>query len=148
MEVPEPEGGDGGAFFEVDLDPLGAVEQLDEVAFAGFLVAVGDEGEVADDRIGIAAGDFFAFGEQDGAFRDAELGGLAGAWVRFGTFIGLGVPSMSSGGSAVSRDAAGGAAGCGGRGGRSCFGKQRRWFLFFPQEARAETAQRAWKDQF
>jgi hypothetical protein len=101
VEVPDPDGGDRWALFEVDLHPLQAVEQFDEVALAGFLVAIGDEVEVADDRGVVAAGDGLALESSTVPSGTRNSGALVGAWTRLGTFIGLGVPSMSSGGSSV-----------------------------------------------
>ena len=57
MEVPNPDAIDLGAFLKIDLHPLGAVHQLDEVTFSSVLLTIGDEIERTDDRIRIAAGD-------------------------------------------------------------------------------------------
>ena len=79
MEVPEPNGRDGRRLFEIDLHPLEAVEEFDEVTFAGILFAISDEREFTDDRRVIAAGDGLAFREKDGALRDKKLGGRGGS---------------------------------------------------------------------
>ena len=63
VEVPDPDGGDFGFFFKVDLHPLQAIEDFHEVAFASVFVTVGDVGEVANDREVIAAGDRLVFRE-------------------------------------------------------------------------------------
>ncbi len=79
VEMPQPDGGNGRALLKVDLHPLEAVEQLNEVAFAGVLVAVGDEFEFTDDGGVVTTGDGFTLGEQRGALWDEKLGSLGGS---------------------------------------------------------------------
>ena len=57
--VPQPDGVDGSGFLQIDLDPLEAVEQFDEISFASLFIAIGDEVERTDDRVVVAAGYLF-----------------------------------------------------------------------------------------
>ncbi|MFN9960605.1 MAG: hypothetical protein ACK55I_46580, partial [bacterium] len=61
--VPDPNGLDGGLLFEVDLHPLKAVGEFEEIAFACFFIPVGDVGQVADDGKIVAGCDWLAFRE-------------------------------------------------------------------------------------
>ena len=65
--VPHEDLLDGGGFFEVDLDPLLARSQFHEGTVGAIWIAVGDEGEIANDGGGVGGGDWLAFGEQHGA---------------------------------------------------------------------------------
>ena len=123
--VPDADGVDGGGFLQVDLDPLRAFEQFDEVAFASLFVAVGDELEVADDRIVIAAGDLLVLGQQHRFLGNQENRVLVGRLHQIGHVHGLGRAFDEFGriveGESHTTDGAarGGSRGCGGT----------RWFL-------------------
>lgn len=71
--VPHEDLLDGGGFFEIDLDPLRAGSQFDEGAVSAIWIAIGNEGEIADDGGGVGRSDGFAFGDKNGAFRNFEF---------------------------------------------------------------------------
>ncbi len=80
--VPHEDLLDGGGFFEVDLDPLLARSEFDEGAVSAIRIAIGDEGEIADDGGGVGGGDWLAFGEQHGALWHFEnFDDLIGIWL-------------------------------------------------------------------
>jgi hypothetical protein len=84
VEVPDGDGRDGGWRPEVELHPLLAGPELDERPVGSVLIAVRDEGEVADGWGGFAGGDILLLGEQGGALADTQgLDGFAGGFEIF-----------------------------------------------------------------
>ena len=63
--VPEPYGFNFRGFFEINLNPLEAVHQFDEIAFTRLLVSVGDVLKLSENGEVIAAGNFFSAGEEN-----------------------------------------------------------------------------------
>ena len=61
--VPDDHGVDVGRLLQVDLHPLLAGGQLDEAAVGAFLVAVGDQVQLADDRGRVAGSDLLVQGQ-------------------------------------------------------------------------------------
>lgn len=61
--VPHPNGCQVGRGAEVDLHPLYAIHQFNEVAFTRFFVAIGDVCKLADDREVVAGDDWFTSGK-------------------------------------------------------------------------------------